>query len=174
MTDSLVIYYSRKGQNYFSGSIRSVAKGNTEYVAEYIANAIGADIFEIDTLMPYPEDYTECTEVAKREKREGFRPELKEYIADVSAYRNIFVCGPCWWGTFPMAVFSQLDRLDLKGKSMFAVMTHEGSGMGSSESDLRKRYTEATYREGIEIQGGRAQSSEEEVSAWAKRMVGKG
>ena len=174
MTDSLVIYYSRKGQNYFSGSIRSVTKGNTEYVAEYIAGAVGADIFEIDTVRPYSADYTQCTEEAKREKKEDARPELKEYLTDVSGYRNLFVCGPCWWGTFPMAVFSQLDRLDLKGKNLFAVMTHEGSGLGSSVKDLKRMYPDAAVGDGLAIGGGSAASSEKEVSAWAKRMVGKG
>ncbi|KQM10190.1 flavodoxin [Methanomassiliicoccales archaeon RumEn M2] len=173
MADSLVIYYSRKGQNYFSGSIRSVSKGNTEYAAEYIASAVGADIFEVDTVRPYSEDYTECTEEAKREKKDSARPELKEYIPDVSQYRDVFVCGPCWWGTFPMAVFSQLDRLDLDGKKLIPVMTHEGSGLGSCESDLKRLYPGAIVGEGLAIRGGEAQSSERMITQWAKRAVGK-
>ena len=67
---NLIIYYSRKGQNYFGGSIRSIEKGNTQRVAEYIQQAVGGDLFEVDTVKPYSEDYTTCTEEAKDEIRQ--------------------------------------------------------------------------------------------------------
>ena len=89
MAKNLVVYYSRKGENYFGGSIRSVAKGNTAYVAEYIAEAVGADVFEIETASEYPEDYMECTEVARAELRKGARPELKRTIDSISGMRSI-------------------------------------------------------------------------------------
>ena len=50
MSKILVIYYSRKGENYVNGAIRSIDKGNTEIVAEFIRNAVGADLFEVDTV----------------------------------------------------------------------------------------------------------------------------
>jgi flavodoxin len=171
MSKNLIMYYSRKGQNYFSGSIRSIAKGNTEYVAEFIRDAIGGDLFEIDTVRPYPADYMECTEVAKAELNSKERPELKSYIEDISGYDNIFVCGPCWWGTFPMAVFTQLEKLDWDGKRVFAVMTHEGSGLGSSERDLRNACAGATVGKGLSIPGGQASSSQKKVAEWARKAI---
>ncbi len=62
------------------------------------------------------------------ELREHARPELKKYLDDISDYDHVFVCGPCWWGTYPVAVFTQLERLDFTGKKVMALMTHEGSG----------------------------------------------
>ncbi len=171
MAKNLVIYYSRKGENYFGGSIRSVPKGNTEYVAEYIAEATGADLFEIDTVAPYPEDYKACTDAAKKELRENARPELKRYLDSIGDYDNIFICGPCWWGTYPMAVFSLTDRLDWNGKRIFAVMTHEGSGMGSSERDIVKACKGAKLVDSMAISGSLAQSSEKKVSDWALKCV---
>ena len=53
MSKNLVIYYSRKGNNYVNGNIRNLKKGNTEIVAEYIADAVGADLFEVDTVRSY-------------------------------------------------------------------------------------------------------------------------
>ena len=67
MAKILIAYYSRKGQNYWNGSIRNLVKGNTEVVAEMIQKAVGGDLFEIETVKEYPVDYTECTEVAKEE-----------------------------------------------------------------------------------------------------------
>ncbi len=172
MSKNLVAYYSRKGENYFGGSIRSVAKGNTEYVAEYIAEAVGADIFEIETAEKYPDDYMRCTEVAKSELKNKARPGLKRELGSIAGYDNIFVCGPCWWGTYPMAVFTFAERFDWSGKKIFAVMTHEGSGMGSSERDLRDSCRGAEMADSIAISGSQAQSSEKTVSDWAKKCLG--
>ena len=171
MSKNLIIYYSRKGQNYFGGSIRSIPKGNTEYVAEFIASAVGGDLFEVETVKDYPVDYTECTDVAKKELGQKARPELKRYLDSIDGYDNIFVCGPCWWGTYPMAVFSQLERLDWNGKRVFAVMTHEGSGMGSSERDLKNMCKGAVFGGSLAVGGGQAQSSEKRVSDWARSCL---
>ncbi len=171
MSKNLIIYYSRKGQNYFGGSIRSVEKGNTQVVAEYIQQAVGGDLFEVDTVKPYSADYMTCTEEAKEEIRNNARPELKKYLADISSYDNIFVCGPCWWGTFPMAVFTQLEKLNFTGKKVMGLMTHEGSGLGNSERDLKKLCTGATFGKCLAVNGSSAKSSQTQVSAWAKEQV---
>lgn len=60
MAKNLIIYYSRKGENYVNGSIKKLSKGNTEIVAEFIQKAVGGDLFEVDTVKPYSEDYTAC------------------------------------------------------------------------------------------------------------------
>ena len=132
MAKTLVIYYSRKGQNYVSGSIVDLPKGNTEIVAEFIQKAVGADLFEIETKKSYAIDYTQCTVEAKAELRDNARPELVEMLPSVASYDNIVVAGPCWWGTYPVAVFTQLEALDFTGKKVFPVMTHEGSGIAGA------------------------------------------
>ena len=171
MAKNLIIYYSRKGQNYWNGAIRDLKKGNTEIVAEFIQKAIGGDLFEIETVKDYPVDYMQTTEVAQDELRAKARPELKKYLDDISEYDNIFVCGPCWWGTFPMAILSQLDRLDFTGKKVFAVMTHAGSGLGGSERTLKTACKGATIRKGLAVHGAEAAQSEATVAAWAKKSV---
>ena len=102
MAKNLIIYYSRKGQNYSNGSIISLKKGNTEIAAEYIKEAAGGDLFEIETVKEYSQDYMACTEEAKDELRANARPELKKYLDDISGYDNIVIAGPCWWGTYPV------------------------------------------------------------------------
>ncbi len=138
MARNLIIYYSRKGENYVNGIIKNLAKGNTEIVAQFIADAVGGDLFEVETVKPYSDDYYTCTDEAKKELQDNARPVLKKYLDSLNGYDNIFVCGPCWCGTFPCAVFSQLEHLDFTGKKVMAVMTHEGSGLGHCESDLKK------------------------------------
>ena len=167
MSRNLVIYYSRRGQNYFGGNIVDIEKGNAEKLAEYISEATGADVFEVRTVKDYPEDYTECTEVAQKELKMNARPQLEEYLDTVEKYDNIFVVGPCWWGTYPMAMFSLLEELDFTGKKVLPVMTHEGSGMGSAERDLKKMCRGARVRRGFAVQGSQVPSSRDTVAAWA-------
>ncbi|MBR1930315.1 MAG: NAD(P)H-dependent oxidoreductase [Lachnospiraceae bacterium] len=171
MAKNLVIYYSRKGNNYVNGSIKNLAKGNTEVVAEFIANAVGADLFEVETVKAYDTDYMRCTEEAKAELRENARPELVKYLESVAEYEHIVVAGPCWWGTYPCAIFTQLEKLDFTGKTVFPVMTHEGSGMGSSAQDLKKYCKGATVGKGLAVHGADAPKSEGVVADWAKKNL---
>ncbi len=132
---------------------------------------MGGDLFRIETVQDYPAEYKACTEAAMKEQKAGARPELKEYLAGAEEYDNIFVCGPCWWGTFPMAVLSQLERLDLAGKTLFPVMTHEGSGLGTSARTLKKVCRKATVGKGLAVQGSKAADSRDTVTEWARCCV---
>ena len=115
---NLIVYYSRKGQNYWNGSIVDLAKGNTERVAEFVQKAVGGDLFEIETVREYSRDYMTCTEEAKAELREHARPELKKYLDSIDQYDTIFVGYPNWWGTMPMCLYTFLEHYDLTGKKI--------------------------------------------------------
>ena len=69
-------------------------------------------------------------------------------------------------------MLGQLERLDWTGKNVFALMTHEGSGLGHSESDLKKICKGANVGRGLAVSGSSAQGSESTVAAWAKKCVG--
>ena len=169
--NNLIIFYSRRGQNYVGGSIKSLSKGNAELIAEYIKDAVGADVFEVDTVKPYDTDYTACTEEAKAELRAKARPELKEYLDSVDGYDNIFVVGPNWWGIYPMAMYSQLERLDFSGKTVHYVVTHEGSGLGGVPKTVKASCRGARIGESLAVRGGSAPSSRAQAADWAKNAV---
>lgn len=168
---TLVIYYSRKGENYLNGAIKNIDKGNTEYVAEFIRDAAGADLFEIETVREYDKSYMTCIEQAKEELKAGARPELKRYLDDIGGYDNIVVAGPCWWGTYPMAVITQLEKLDFTGKKVFPVMTHEGSGLSGAPAALKKYCQGASVGEGLAIHGADAQASKQITENWVKKNL---
>ena len=168
---NLIVYYSRKGQNYWNGSIKNLTKGNTETVAEMIQQSVGGDLFEVDTVKSYAKDYYECIDEAQKELRANARPEIKGFIDDISKYDTIFVGYPNWWGTMPMCMFTFLEHYDLTGKKIVPFCTNEGSGMGSSERDLKKICDGATVVSGLSIHGAEAASSYSRVAEWAKRNV---
>ena len=171
MAKNLIIYYSRKGENYWNGGFKDLKKGNTEIVAEYIQKAVGGDLFEVETVREYSPSYMTCIEEAQEELRKKARPELKRYLESIDEYDNVFVCGPCWWGTFPMAIFTQLEKLDWAGKKVMAVMTHEGSGLGGSERSLKEICKGASFGKGFSVAGHDAARSEAQVAAWAKSQA---
>ena len=168
---NLIVYFSRKGNNYWNGSIRNLVKGNTEIMAEFIQKAVGGDLFEVETVKPYSEDYYECTEEARRELSENARPEIKKFTGDISEYDNIFVGYPNWWGTMPMAMFAFLERYDVTGKKIIPFCTNEGSGMGASERDLAKICPGAEIAKGLAVKGASAADSEKTVAQWAENSI---
>ena len=109
--------------------------------------------------------------MARQEQRENARPKLKEYLHDIKEYDNIVIAGPCWWGTYPCAVFTQLEKLNFRGKHVFPVMTHEGSGEAKSRSDLKKFCTGAKVGKTLAVQGSKVAKSEEAIARWAEKNL---
>src|SRR5512137_2627680 len=94
----LIAYFSRPGNNYVGGSIVNLPVGNTEVVATMIREMTGGDLFRIEAVKTYPADYTETTEVAKKELQAKARPELARRLETMDAYDWIFLGYPNWWG----------------------------------------------------------------------------
>lgn len=171
MANVLVVYYSRKGENHMPGGVQVLEKGNTAYAAEYIQQALGADIFEIDTVKPYAENYKACCGEAFAEFKANARPEIKGYVEDISGYDTIFVCYPCWCGTAPMCVYTFLEHYDLTGKKIVPLCTNEGSGMANSEKDLQNVCKGATVVPGLSVRGHQAKDSQVQIAAWAREQA---
>ena len=70
MAKNLIIYYSRQGENYVNGAVKTLAKGNTETCAEFIQKAVGGDLFQIETVRNYAADYYACIDEAKTEMQQ--------------------------------------------------------------------------------------------------------
>lgn len=174
MKNILIAYYSRKGENYWNGSIKNIAKGNTEVIAEIIQENVGGELFEIDTVNAYPKDYYECIDIAKNELRSEARPELTDKIDNIDDYDVIFLGYPNWWGTMPMPVFTFLESYDMSEKTIIPFCTNEGSGMGASERDIKK-CTNANVLKGLSIHGAEAASQEsaKKVEKWLKSSLDK-
>lgn len=171
MTNTIVIYYSRDGYNYVNGKIVFLEKGNTECVVEMISAYTPVDIFRIEPCKEYDSDYTKCTQQTKQELQKQARPELKEYLPSIDSYENIIIAGPCWWSTYPMCVFSQLEKLNFQDKKIFPIMTHEGSGLGSSITDLSKVCPGAHIQKGFAIHGSDVMYAKDMIEKWVDTNI---
>ncbi len=144
--------------------------GNTRTVALVIKENTNADIFEIEPVVAYPADYNETVNIARKERDSNARPAVKNKVENMDAYDVIFVGYPNWWGTFPMAVFTFLESYDFSGKTIIPFVTHEGSGLGSSVSDIEELCPNAKLLQGLAIRGRDAASAETRVPAWLKEL----
>ena len=163
----LVVYFSRKGNNFVGGNIVNLPIGNTKVIANMISDITGSDTFEIETVNEYPLDYTDSTIVAKEELRSHARPELVEYLDDIDDYDIIYVGYPNWWGTMPMPVYSLLEKYDFSGKVVIPFCTHEGGGIG--ESDIKQLCKNAKVIDGLSIHGAKVKEAKDIVENWLKK-----
>jgi flavodoxin len=144
--------------------------GNTREIANQIHKQVGGDIFEIQSVDPYPADYDTCVQQAKEELASGYKPALKTQVKNIASYDVIFIGYPNWWGTFPAPVRTFLSENDLSGKTIVPFCTHGGSGLGRSVTDLSELCPRSTLLEGIAIYGTQVKTAQAEVSAWLKRI----
>ena len=171
MKENLIVYYSRKGENYFNKEVKILEKGNTEIAAEFIAEAVDGDLFEVDTVKPYAENYRACCMEAMEEAKANARPEIKGFVEDITQYKNIFVCYPIWCGTMPMCLFTFLENYDLTGKKIIPLCTNEGSGLANSEKDLKNLCENANVVEGLAVIGHQTADSKDMITEWALKNV---
>ena len=166
MSKTLIAFFSRADENYFGGAMRYVKVGNTEIVVNLMKEIIDAKSFKIEMKNPYSPVYMTCIDEAKKDLRENARPELVSYPDSIDEYDTIILAYPNYWGTMPMAVFTFLERYDFSGKTILPLCTNEGSGMGSSEKDIKKYAKGANLKKGLSITGSAAASSKKSVQKW--------
>ena len=159
-------YYSRADENYFGGTKKYIEVGNTEKVAIMIADMTGADLYKIDQMHPYSDDYDTCIKEAKDDLRSNTRPELKNMLKSIDEYDEIYLGYPNYWGTMPMAVYTFLESFDWSGKKVYPFCTHEGSGLSSTESDIKKY---AEVMKSIAIRGSDVDTSQNKIKEWVEK-----
>ena len=166
----LIAYVSRAGENYNVGTADPnsasaayagyIEKGNTQIVAETIAELTGGDLFHITTAEPYPDDYASMLTRAQEELDTDARPELAGELPNLEDYDIIMIGYPIWHGATPRPVLSFLESYDLSGKKLVPFNTHEGSGQSGTVSEIAATAPNAEMLDGIAIQGKVAQEDE--------------
>ena len=166
----LIAYVSRAGENYNVGisdpNSASAAyagyieKGNTEIVAETIAELTGGDLYRITTVEPYPDDYASMLTRAREELDADARPELAGELPNLDDYDMIMIGYPIWHAATPRPVLTFLESYDLSGKKLVPFNTHEGSGQSRTVQEIEAAAPNANMLKGIAIQGKTAQEDE--------------
>ena len=148
--------------------------GNTEKIAEQLANACNADIARIETVEPYPEDYQETVDQGQREVNAGFMPEIEPFEFNPENYDVIVIGTPTWWYTMAPAVKTFTSMYDFTGKTVVALSTN-GSWPGNVTADIEDACAGATFGPALEVQfdstgGDRQETPQREVDSWIEKV----
>ncbi len=156
----------REGNNFPSQRYHGVHMGNTQIIANYIAEHTGAALFAIQTVNSYPLDAYETLDAAQTEFSQNARPELSVHVEDMDAYDTIYLGYPIWYGTMPMPVFTFLETYDFTGKTIIPFSTHDGSGLGSAVWNLKSLCPNSIILDGIAIRYSDVPNALNTVTKW--------
>ncbi len=159
MNKTLVAYFS--------------ASGKTARVAEELAQAIGADIYEIKPAVPYTKADLNWMDKKSRSSVEmndrSSRPTLADHDADIAAYDTILLGFPIWWYVAPTIINSFLESYDFSGKKIVLFATSGGSGFGKTAAGLKSSVAADTVIAEGKVLNGR--QTAESLKAWAKTVL---
>ena len=142
------------------------ATGTTERMAKNAAEAMGADIFEIQPVHKYTDadlDWRDKKSLSSIECNDPKnRPKIKAVVSaatttafDISSYDTVVVCYPIWWAYAPKIVYTFVESQNWNGKKLITLCTSGGSGLGRSGSDLAKFAKGADFKGGKDFTRGR-------------------
>lgn len=154
--DTLVVVFSRTG--------------NTKPLAQYAADYLDADFFEIEAAVPYTDAdiayYTNCR--ADREQSDPTaRPAIANAVENMEQYSTVVIAYPIWHGQAPKIIYTFLESYDLSGKTIIPFCTSASSPLGTSASNLHKLAPGAVWKDGRRFAAGTSQAT---IEAWLKEM----
>ena len=148
---------------YFSAS------GVTARAAREMADAIGADLYEICPAAPYTDADLNWMDKKSRSTLEmndpACRPAIASQVERMEQYDTVFVGFPVWWYVEPRIVDTFLESYDFTGKTMIPFATSGGSGISKAEKSLREHCPGGNWKKGRLVNSGAAE--------WAGTMLGK-
>lgn len=170
MSRILIAYFSRAGENYVDGALLKLRIGNTAFAAQAAESLTGGEAFKIDPAQPFSAEYETCLAQAKTQLEQKALPALAalpspELLEDC---RFLILCYPNYWDTLPRPVCTFLQLRDWAGVTILPLCTHEGSGLGRSETDLAALCPGATVLPGLAIKGSRTRNCTQEVEIWLR------
>lgn len=140
--------------------------GNTQTVAEYISAQTQGDLFTIEPVVPYPEQYTPCTEVALEERDSNARPAIKDKVDNWNEYDVVFIGCPVWWHEAPMILHTFAESYDFSGKTVVPFCTYASTYRDETLAKIAEITPAARHLEGF----GARNRSTAGVAEWLDRI----
>lgn len=177
----LTVYFTRVGNSEFEEDVDVVSSaslmkdnetlvGNSQLLATMVYNAVGGELYGIQTEKKYPSAYSDTVSVAKDEMDSDEDVALSGTLPELSRYDTVVLVFPVWWGTVPGAVKSFLQSDDMAGKTIYPLVTHGGSGAGNSVEDIRKLCKADVSNDVLEVFDDDVTNAAGAVSEWLKSL----
>lgn len=142
--------------------------GTTQRMAQEIVRQTGADVFRIEPVVPYPTEYTPCTEVAREEKDNNARPAIVSKVENWADYDTVFIGCPVWWWTTPMIICTFAESYDFKGKTVVPFCTYAATYRDETLARIVELTPDAEHLAGEGLTSGRI--NEQNISSWLKEI----
>ena len=137
-------------------------------MAQEIVNQTGADLFRIEPVVPYPTNYTECTEVAQEEKNNNVRPAIANEVENWEQYDTVFIGCPVWWWTTPMIICTFTESYDFSGKTIVPFCTYSATYRDETLARIAELTPDAAHLTGEGLTSGRINA--ENVGMWLREI----
>lgn len=146
--------------------------GNCQFIAQAIQQAVGGDLFAIETVQEYPSTHQPLLDFAYEELRQNARPELSSAIENLDDYSVIFLGYPNWNADLPMPLYTFLESYDFSGKTIIPFVTHGGSGFSRTVSTIQELQPNATVlTDGLSISRNNVPNAAQEAMDWAAQVL---
>jgi flavodoxin len=162
---TLLVYFSRPGENYWEGGRRDLDVGNTKRLAQLIADRVSCDEFEIRAADPYPEAYDPTVKRNAEEQDADARPAIAGDLPDLSEYSTLLIGSPIWNVRAPMIMSTFIDRVDLKNKTVLPFVTYAVSGI---DQDYRDVLPSSDVADGLAVRGEEVDGATGAIEAWLR------
>ena len=164
---TLVAYFSHVGENLQNNEIVELTKGNTEVVAEKIAELTGGDLYKIEEEEPYPYKYDDCLRRSRREDENNEHPALKAGMRlNMDDYDIVYIGFPIWYRTYPRVVASFLDAYDFSNKKIRPFCTNDEGTFGISLLEMQSVLKGAEFTDGLAIRGVDVNNADERIKVF--------
>ncbi len=164
---TLVAYFSHVGENLQNNEIVELTKGNTEVVAEKIAELTGGDLYKIEEEEPYPYKYDDCLRRSRREDENNEHPALKAGMRlNMDDYDTVYIGFPIWYRTYPRVVASFLDAYDFSNKKIRPFCTNDEGTFGISLLEMQSVLKGAEFTDGLAIRGLDVNNADERIKVF--------
>lgn len=146
--------------------------GNCQFIAQAIQQAVGGDLFAIETVQDYPGTHQPLLDFAYEELRQNARPELSGEIENPDNYSVIFLGYPNWNADLPMPLYTFLESYDFSGKTIIPFVTHGGSGFSRTVSTIAGlQPNAAVLTDGLSVSRGSVPGAAQEAMDWALEIL---
>jgi flavodoxin len=165
----LLAYFSRPGENYYYGGRRDLEVGNTQVLAEMIAELVDCDVYRIVAADPYPDAY-EATVARNVTEQDGdARPEIADPLPSIDGYDQILLGSPIWNVRPPMIMNTFADGLDVTGRTVHPFVTYAVSGLGSTARVYTEACAGAQIGLGLAVRGEEVAQHRDDVETWLRQ-----
>ena len=178
----IIISFTRVGNTNFDPNVDAVSSaslmdengrlvGNAALLGDMAEQITGFDRYEIVVEKKYSSSYGATVSEARTEMNNGFVPTFVGEQPDLSEYDTVILIYPLWWWTLPVPVEEYMKQKDMEGKNIYCIVTHGGSGLGSSISDLKEVTNGTVSDDALAVMDKDVTNAFPDVLNWIRKWI---